>query len=124
MRRLPGEPQHVSLDAERAEDNAGGFAHRFEHRPLFDVQLEVGTRVDRFQLAMRVEHPIERNAVLLERIDEPRALSILKLPAPPDDPRRLRPKRAPSSSAQSTSRSVTGAVVPACARSASSAAAS
>ena len=51
-----------------------------------------------------------------------RTSSIFRLPAAAADPSRLRPKRAPSSSAQSTSLSVTGGVVPACIRSASSAA--
>ena len=51
-----------------------------------------------------------------------RTSSIFRLPAAAADPSRLRPKRAPSSSAQSTSFSVTGGVVPACIRSASSAA--
>src|SRR2546426_2930082 len=49
-----------------------------------------------------------------------RTSSIFKLPAAADDPSRLRPNRAPSSSAQSTSLSVTGGFVPACIRSASS----
>ena len=51
-----------------------------------------------------------------------RTSSIFRLPAAADDPSRLRPKRAPSSSAQSTSLSVTGAGADACMRSASSAA--
>ena len=49
-----------------------------------------------------------------------RTLSIFRLPAAAADPSRLRPNRAPSSSAQSTSFSVTGGVVPAYMRSASS----
>ena len=122
MRRLAREADHVPLDAERAEHDAGRLVHRLEHRALLDVQLEVGARVDRLQLAVRVEHAIERDAVLGERVDQPRALPILqlaharrssRLPAAADEPSRLRPKRAPSSSAQSTSFSVTGGVVPA-----------
>ena len=59
------------------------------------------------------------DSVLAQRIDQPhalfdrrrpRTLSGTRLPLAPDDPSRLREKRAPSSSAKSTTASVTGGV--------------
>ena len=44
VRGLADEPQHVALDAVGADHHAGGSAHRLEHRPLLDVQLEVRAR--------------------------------------------------------------------------------
>src|SRR5439155_6324776 len=79
VRGLTGEPDHVALDAERAEDDTGRLLHRFEHGPLLDVQLEVRTRVYRLQLAVRVAHAIERDAVFRERVHELRALTIFQL---------------------------------------------
>ena len=120
MRRLAGEADHVALDAERAEHDAeSAVLHRLEHRSLLDVQLEIGARVDPLQLGVRVEHAIERDAVLAParpaarspaRSFSSRTSSVSIAPAAAADPSRLRPKRAPSSSAQSTSRSVTGGV--------------
>src|SRR5207247_6390475 len=80
MGRLAGEAEHVALDAECAEHDAGRLVHRFEHRPLLDVELEVGAGGSLRQLAMRVEHAIECDAVLRERVDEPRPLPVLQLP--------------------------------------------
>ena len=77
--RLPGEAKHVALDAEGPEHHARRLPHRFEHRPLLDVQLEIRPRVDRLQLTVRVEHPVERDPVFRERIDQPRALPICQL---------------------------------------------
>ena len=53
VRRLaaPGDP--VALDAERAEHRAERQVQRLEHRPLLDVQLEVGGRV--LELRARLE---------------------------------------------------------------------
>ena len=51
VRRLADEAQHVALDAEGAEHDAGRLVHRLEHGPLLDVQLEIRARVDRLQLA-------------------------------------------------------------------------
>ena len=56
-----------------------GLAHRFEHGPLLDVQLEICARVDLFQLLVRVEHPVERDAVFRQRVHEPSALTILQI---------------------------------------------
>ena len=39
---LPVEGDAMALDAERAEHGSEGQPHRLEHRPLLDVQLEVG----------------------------------------------------------------------------------
>src|SRR3954471_10069162 len=79
MRRLAGEPNHVTLDPKRAEHHAGRFLHRFEHGTLFDVELEVRARVDGLQLALSVEHTIEDDTVFGERVDQASALSILQL---------------------------------------------
>ena len=76
MRRLADEAEHVPLDPEGAEHHAGRLVHRFEDRTLFDVQLEVGACVDGFQMPMRVAHPIEIDAVLAQRVDETRPLTI------------------------------------------------
>lgn len=43
MRRLPGEGDRVALDAEGPQHHPERPVHRLQHRPLFDVQLEVGT---------------------------------------------------------------------------------
>ena len=76
MRRLADEAQHVPLDAEGAEHDAGRLLQRLEHRSLFDVQLQVGARVDRLQLGVRVGHPLELDAVLGQRVDQLGALAI------------------------------------------------
>ena len=119
MRGLPGEPQHVTLDAERAEHDAGRLVHRLEHRPLLDVQLEIGARVD-LSSARRCASSMRSSATPFSasastsrvpwRSFRSRTVSIFRLPAAAADPSRLRPNRAPSSSAQSTSFSVTGGV--------------
>ena len=79
MRGLAGEAEHVALDAEGAEHDAGGLVHRFEHRPLFDVQLQIGARVNRFQLGVRFAHPLDVHAVLRQRVDQARAVAIDQL---------------------------------------------
>ena len=56
----PGDP--VALDAERAEHRAERQVQRLEHRPLLDVELEVGGRV--LELRARLERPVEVDAVL------------------------------------------------------------
>ena len=62
VRRLaaPGDP--VALDAERAEHGPERQPERLEHRPLLDVQLEVGRRV--LELRARLERAVELDAVL------------------------------------------------------------
>ena len=78
MRRLADESNHMPLHAEGAEHDAGGFVHRLEDRPLLDVELEIGARIDRLQLRVRVGHPIEDHAVLLQRVDQRRPVAILQ----------------------------------------------
>ena len=107
-----------ALDAERAEDDAERQVHRLEHRPLLDVQLEVGARA--LELRPRVERAVEVDAVRARarRAARPRrdrsasrssSWSRIEPPAA-DEPKSERPKRAPSSSAQLTSRTGTGGV--------------
>src|SRR5436309_613443 len=79
MRRLAGEPNHVTLDSKRTEHDAGRFVHRFEHRTLFDVELEVRARVDGLELPLSVEHTIQDDTVFGKRVDQASALSILQL---------------------------------------------
>ena len=116
MRRLAAPRDPVALDAERPEHDAEREAERLEHRPLLDVQLEVGGRV--LELRPRLERAVEVDAVRGERVREARlrrestscrssSWSAIE-PAAALEPKRLRPKRAPSSSAQFTSRTVTG----------------
>ncbi len=79
VRGLAGEADHVPLDAKGPEHGAGGPLHRLEHRPLLDVQLEIGTGVDGLQFLPRVDHAIEQDAVLGQRIHQPGALAILQV---------------------------------------------
>ena len=112
----PGDP--VALDAERAEHGAERQVHRLEHRPLLDVQLEIGGRA--LQLRARVERAVEVDAVLAQRVRKRDAVAVASAsrssswsaiePAAAEEPKSERPKRAPSSSAQLTSRTVTGGV--------------
>ena len=57
-----------ALDAVGAEHGAEGNAHRLEHRPLLDVELEVGR--GRLELRPRLEGPVEVDAVRSERVGE------------------------------------------------------
>jgi hypothetical protein len=56
----------VTLDAEGPEHDTERQTERLEHRPLFDVQLEV--RGGALELLPRVERAIEVNAVFAQRI--------------------------------------------------------
>ena len=76
MRRLADEPQDMPLDAVGADHRAGRSTHRLEHRPLLDVQLQVGARPARVERAPRLEHAIDVDAVLGQRVGEARALAI------------------------------------------------
>ena len=108
----------MALDAERAEHDAERELHRLEHGPLLDVQLEIGDRV--LELLPRVERAVEVDAVLAQRIRQRDPVRVAALraarpdppssPAAADEPKSDRPKRAPSSSAQLTSRTVSGGV--------------
>ena len=116
MRGLAAEGDRVALDAERAEHDAERQVERLEHRALLDVQLEVGGGVLELAAAPRSRGRGRRRArasasgsATPSRSASCRSSSWSGIePAAALEPNRLRPKRAPSSSAQSTSRTVTG----------------
>jgi signal transduction histidine kinase len=68
VRRLPAPNHAVPLDTESAEYGSEREIHRLEHRPLLDVELQVGGSV--LELTLRVGRAIEVDAVLC---DEPEA---------------------------------------------------
>ena len=110
----PGDP--VALDAEGAEHDAEREVHRLEHRPLLDVQLEVGGRVLELPPAPRSRGRGRRRArrarpgaAIPSRSVSCRSSSWSRIePAAALEPKSERPNRAPSSSAQLTSRTVSG----------------
>ena len=115
VRGLAAERDLVALDAERPEHDAERQIQRLEHRPLLDVQLEVAR--PRSRAAPRLQRAVELDAVRAQarRAAPPRprraaarssSWSAIE-PAAAREPNSERPKRAPSSSAQSTSRTVT-----------------
>jgi hypothetical protein len=65
---LAGEAHRVALDAEGAEDGSEREVEALEHRPLLDVQLEVGGGA--FEGAARLERAVEVDAVLAQRVGE------------------------------------------------------
>jgi hypothetical protein len=79
MRRLPDKSQQVPLHAKRAEHDPGGLIHRFEHRPLLDVELEIRLGIDRIQVLPRFMHARQLDAVLAQGVDQPHAGLVLKL---------------------------------------------
>ena len=94
-----------------------GISMLLQHRPLLDVQLEVGGGVRELRGAL--ERAVDVDAMRApgppaarspSRSVRPRRSSGSSVPQAALEPNRLRPKRAPSSSAQSTSRTVTGGV--------------
>ena len=110
----PVNGDRVPLDAERAEHHAHRQLQAFQHRPLLDVQFEIRGGVPQFvpRLGASV-----RSMPVLGGVDQLDAVLVVKLrhrgtecPLAALDPNRLRPNRAPSSSAQSTRRTVTGGV--------------
>src|SRR5882724_13551339 len=76
VRGLADEAKHVTLQAEGAKDNAGGFVLRFENAALFDVKFEIGFGVYFFERDVGVEHGVEFDAVLFEGVDEKRSLLV------------------------------------------------
>ena len=78
VRRLTAERDARALDAERAEHDAQRQIHRLEHRPLLDVQLEVGGRG--LELTPRVECAVEVDPVGCERVRQRDAVAIRQLP--------------------------------------------
>jgi len=100
--RLTPERHARALDAEGAEHNPERDVHRLEHRPLLDVQLEIGARV--LELRARVQRAVERDAVAADRVGSEtpsRSVSLASSswsridPAAADEPKSDRPKRAP-----------------------------
>ena len=112
----PGDP--MTLDAERPEHDSEREVERLEDGALLDVELEVGGRAtrarERASSARSRSTPCSASASGSEmpsRSESCRSSSWSAIdPAAALDPKRLRPKRAPSSSAQLTSRRVTGGV--------------
>jgi hypothetical protein len=72
----PTKRELVALDAHRAEHDAGRLAQVLEHRPLLDVQLEVGGRGEAIEVRARRAHAGERHAVLGQRVGQLHALAI------------------------------------------------
>ena len=118
MGRLAAPGDALALDAEGAEHGAEREVQRLEHGALLDVQLEV--RRGALELPPRVgarsrSTPFAPSAS--GSATPSRSVSCAQLvlvapssPAAADEPNSERPNRAPSSSAQSTSRTVTGGV--------------
>src|SRR5882724_11625390 len=78
VRGLADEAKHVTLQAEGAEDDAGGFVLRFEDAALFDVKFEIGFGVYFFERGVSVEHGVEVDAIFFERVDEKRSLLVFE----------------------------------------------
>src|SRR5581483_10374746 len=66
VRGLAPERDSVALDAEGAEYDAERKTERLEHRPLLDVELEVGGGGP--ELRAGFQRPVELDAVLAERV--------------------------------------------------------
>jgi hypothetical protein len=78
MRRLAPPSDPVALDAVGAEHGAQREAHRLEHRPLLDVELEVGGRV--LQLLPGLGRAVEVDAVRADRGRQGDTVAIGQLP--------------------------------------------
>ena len=78
VRGLAAEPEAVALDPGAAADRGGPQALRLEHRPLLDVQLEVGGEPP--LAARRLRREIQIDAVLRQHLGEPAALAIAQVP--------------------------------------------
>ena len=77
VRRLSRPGDLVALDSERAEHDAERQIDRLEHRPLLDVQLEIGGSV--LELRARVERTIEIDAVLAQCVGQRDAVRVAAL---------------------------------------------
>ena len=117
VRRLarPGDPP--ALDPVGAEHGPEREVHRLEHRALLDVELEVGGGALELRAVPRGRGRDRRRWRRAPRGARRRRWSFssrssswsLIEPDAAEEPKSERPKRAPSSSAQLTSRTVTGA---------------
>ena len=122
MRGLAVKSDRVPLDTKRAEHRAERQIEIEQHRALLDVQFEIGGRV--LQVPCRNLSPSRNRCRVLSTHratrcrpcpSDARASSISRFPEQAEEPKRLLPKRAPSSSAQSTRRTVTGGLPSYCA---------
>ena len=68
----------MALDAERALHDAERQIERLEHRPLLDVELEVGRGV--LELCPRLRCPVQVDAVGSEGLGQRDAVPIDELP--------------------------------------------
>ena len=68
----------MALDAERSENDAERQVHRFQNRPLLDVQLEV--RRGTLELGARVERPVEVDAVRPQGVGKRDAVRVAPSP--------------------------------------------
>ena len=78
MGRLAREGHLVALDTERSEDDTERHLHRLEHRPLLDVELEVGGRGR--ELGPGLEGAVEVDAVLRQSLRQRNAVGVPPLP--------------------------------------------
>jgi hypothetical protein len=74
VRVRAGEAHDVALHAERAQHRAEREVELLEHRPLLDVELQVGDRVA--QARAGLAHPVELHAVGGERVGERRPVPV------------------------------------------------
>ena len=113
MGGLTAKRDHVPLHAERAEHRAHRQGHVLQHRTLSMCSSRYAAAVSSRRLRRSAVElnpwaasASGRTHVGFRKSSEPTSTRIE--PAAALDPNRLRPKRAPSSSAQSTRRTVTG----------------
>ena len=78
VRRLAAPRDAMALDAERPEHDAEREVHALEHRPLLDVQLEVGGGV--LELTRRLGRAVEVDPVRSDRIGQRDAVGVGQLP--------------------------------------------
>ena len=78
MGGLAAEGDLVALDAERPEHDAERQVQRLEHRPLLDVQLEIGRRP--LQLRARLQRPVELDPVGAQRVGQRHPVGVVPLP--------------------------------------------
>ncbi len=77
VRRLAAPGDARALDAERPEHDAERQLERLEHRPLLDVELQVGARP--LELRAGLERAVELDAVLAERVGQRDAVAVCEL---------------------------------------------
>ena len=109
VRLLPIESDRMTLHTFRAQHDAQRQLHALQHWALLDVELKIRSRILLLRCAVRYvvdgDAGIEQacSSVMPSLSLRTRSAARLCVPANADEPKRLRPNRAPSSSAQSTS---------------------